>query len=251
MASGYFRGSRLNPLIALVFLLFLASNQAQGNINLELRPANANAAVGNTINLGLYAVSDSASDQLLAAVHAIITWDTSYVQLLGLNNAGAVSLLSSAFGPEPYHLNTSITDGDAMWIGLSPLGAANAVHATPSGTLLTTFQFQALANTAPTTLVNIVLSAGNPVGHSIVYDGTVPNTNVTGTLSGSVITVGVTCPPDLDHNQLVDIDDLVIVITHWGNCPGRPQPCTGNVNGDAFVNIDDLVLVITAWGMCP
>src|SRR4029077_8302716 len=48
-------------------------------------------------------------------------------------------------------------------------------------------------------------------------------------------------PDDIGNGQ-VDIDDLVWVITHWGNCP---QPCPPNCSGDANhnckVDIDDLV----------
>jgi hypothetical protein len=76
-----------------------------------------------------------------------------------------------------------------MWIGLAPLGQANAVAATPSGTLLTTFLFQALAPTAPTTLINLVPSGGNPIGTTTVFDGTIPNTDVTGTLTGAMVQI--------------------------------------------------------------
>src|SRR5436190_15817065 len=99
-----------------------------------------------------------------------------------------------------------------MWIGLAPLGAANSIPATPAGTLLTTFQFHALAATSPSTIVNIVPSAGNPVGQTIVYDGTIPNTNVTGTLSSATITIHLACPPDADHDHVVNVNDLLVVI---------------------------------------
>lgn len=67
----------------------------------------------------------------------------------------------------------------------------------------------------------------------------------------------VTCPTDIDHDNDVDIDDLVIVITHWGACPPNPATCClGDVVfplgvGDHVVNIDDLVAVVTSWGPCP
>lgn len=54
------------------------------------------------------------------------------------------------------------------------------------------------------------------------------------------------CPGDANGNHVVDIDDLVLVITNW-NATGGP----GDVNDDNIVNIDDLVLVITHWGACP
>lgn len=61
------------------------------------------------------------------------------------------------------------------------------------------------------------------------------------------------CPiGDINRDYNVNIDDLVLVITHWGTCPPRPQSCDWDVNGDHLVNIDDLIAVITHWGtFCP
>ena len=63
---------------------------------------------------------------------------------------------------------------------------------------------------------------------------------------GGVVPVP-TCPADvaLPHNGMVDIDDLVVVITHWGQAGGQ-----GDVTHDNTVDIDDLVQVIVHWGMC-
>lgn len=161
---------------------------AWGNINLELRPNVTAIAPGGAVNFGLYAVSDNAFNQSLAAAQVILTWNVGQLNLLGLSNVGAVPLLSSSFGAEPFGLNTSLTDGDAMWLGFAPLGVP--VQATPPGALLTTVLFQAPAN-APLGLthVNIPLSAGNPTGFTTVFDGTVPNLNVTGTLTGASIVI--------------------------------------------------------------
>ena len=53
-------------------------------------------------------------------------------------------------------------------------------------------------------------------------------------------------------NGLVNIDDLLTVIGHWGPCPAPcPPTCVGDVDGNCVVNIDDLLLVIGHWGACP
>jgi hypothetical protein len=65
-----------------------------------------------------------------------------------------------------------------------------------------------------------------------------------------------TCGPDIapppSGDGLVNIDDLLAVITAWGPCP---PPCDADIApagvGDGNVNIDDLLMVITAWGSCP
>lgn len=51
-------------------------------------------------------------------------------------------------------------------------------------------------------------------------------------------------------NQVVNIDDLVVVITNWG-ATGTPGTVLGDVNNNGVVNIDDLVALITNWGACP
>jgi hypothetical protein len=177
--------------------LFVTDTQA--NINLELRPAATNAVVSTTFSVDLYAVSDNASSQLMYAAQVIITWDTAFVQFAGLDNS-STPLSSSFIGAEPYGLNTSTTDGDLMWVGFAP--PLNPLPATPGGTLLTSFDFQALAVTGITpTLIDIAAMAGmspsgNP-GMTAVLDGTVPNLNVTGTLAGSLVTIVVPGPGGL------------------------------------------------------
>jgi hypothetical protein len=63
--------------------------------------------------------------------------------------------------------------------------------------------------------------------------------------------LNTTCPAsacigDANTNGVVDIDDLVLVITHWA----QSGPI-GDINTNGVVDIDDLVLVITHWGACP
>lgn len=57
---------------------------------------------------------------------------------------------------------------------------------------------------------------------------------------------------DINQDGVVNIDDLVAIITHWGECPPEANPCMGDVtpepDGDRAVNIDDLIKVITEWG---
>lgn len=62
------------------------------------------------------------------------------------------------------------------------------------------------------------------------------------------------CPADIaGTNGLVDIDDLGLVITSWGECPipCQVRTCLADVNHDCTVDIDDLVNVIVNWGPCP
>jgi hypothetical protein len=55
--------------------------------------------------------------------------------------------------------------------------------------------------------------------------------------------------------NVVDIDDLLAVISAWGPCPVPPNPCPANIvsagSSAGVVDIDDLLAVISAWGPCP
>jgi hypothetical protein len=55
------------------------------------------------------------------------------------------------------------------------------------------------------------------------------------------------CPGDIDGDGDVDVNDLVAVITNWGNNPANPD---ADVDGDGDVDVGDLVIVITNWGPC-
>jgi len=78
--------------------------------------------------------------------------------------------------------------------------------------------------------------------------GAVEGTIVEGTPALPHCIGDVTPAPSGD--QVVNIDDLVTVITHWG-ATGTPGSVLGDVNSNGVVNIDDLVALITHWGACP
>ena len=50
------------------------------------------------------------------------------------------------------------------------------------------------------------------------------------------------CPEDVDGNGVVDIDDLLLLITNFG---GHGE---GDVDGDGVVGIDDLLQLIQVFG---
>ncbi len=66
----------------------------------------------------------------------------------------------------------------------------------------------------------------------------------------SVTAVGcapVNCPADVDGNNSVDLDDLNLVLTNFGQTTG-----IGDTNGDGVVDLDDLNAVLTEFGSnCP
>src|SRR5688572_883239 len=59
-------------------------------------------------------------------------------------------------------------------------------------------------------------------------------------------------PGDVDTNGVVDVNDLLGVITAWGPCPPQPATCLADVSphavGNGAVDVGDLLAVITNWG---
>jgi hypothetical protein len=52
----------------------------------------------------------------------------------------------------------------------------------------------------------------------------------------------------------VDVDDMLAVISAWGNCPAPPAACPANVvntgTSAGRVDVDDLLFIISNWGPC-
>jgi len=145
--------------------------------------------VGNSFGLGLYAAWDGQQNQSFSAVDAIIGWNPAYLRMLSLSNTGGVPLLSSVFpAHDAYQLNEVVPpqDGDGLYQALTFLGSP--VTAPFNGALLTTLRFHALSQTTLTS-VAFLPSAGSPTGYTRVYDGVVPNLDITGTLTGASVTI--------------------------------------------------------------
>jgi hypothetical protein len=54
------------------------------------------------------------------------------------------------------------------------------------------------------------------------------------------------CPWDFDGSTTIDISDIVILASHWGeNWPD------GEFSGDTIIDISDIVIVASHWGDCP
>jgi hypothetical protein len=55
---------------------------------------------------------------------------------------------------------------------------------------------------------------------------------------------------DVNDDSLVNINDLLLIINHWGQCtnpPHAPGGCPSDLTGNGVTNIDDLLAVINNW----
>ncbi len=201
---------------------------AAAYINLEFRTANPWHA-GDTVRVGLYAVSDTPDTQPFDAVQALCFWDPAFLTLLGTDQTGAVSWELAGFTPnDPFGFNESNPpqDGDGLWYASNPPSVP--ILATAQGVLLTTFEFQALTNTGSTS-VNLVLTATKP-GHSAAYTRAISaGADVLGTLAGASVML-VSRPPG-------DTCATALVIT---SLPFRAEGSTCNADDDYDETCDKL-----------
>ncbi len=58
------------------------------------------------------------------------------------------------------------------------------------------------------------------------------------------------CPADLDGSGAVDFDDLLIVLSEWGDYQDCPPFIPADIDQDCDVDFDDLLIVLAAWGPC-
>ena len=55
------------------------------------------------------------------------------------------------------------------------------------------------------------------------------------------------CPADITGDNVVDVSDLLALVSAWGPCAG----CPADINSDGQVNVTDLLAVVNGWGACP
>lgn len=109
----------------------------------------------------------------------------------------------------------------------------------------------------------LILSEGG-LGGSPYTGGVVPNVAANTNSGGFLVTwrcyapffpydeegfarfVNVTCavPGDLNGDGVVDVSDLLILLSAWGACSG----CSADLNGDGVVDVSDMLILLSAWG---
>ncbi|MDY7109972.1 MAG: hypothetical protein SYC29_15175 [Planctomycetota bacterium] len=53
---------------------------------------------------------------------------------------------------------------------------------------------------------------------------------------------------DMDNDGLVNVADLLSLLSQWGECPPPPAECPGDLNGDDRVGAGDLLILLGNWG---
>ncbi len=190
------RHSALSVFVCVISLVGLAHTPAAyggaNPINLEWRPDTQTVLAGATVDVGLYAVYDDVggtTDGSISAIDAMLAWNPTFLELTGVNNNGPYGWLASGFPDDSGFdgLNDTWLDGNALYNAMSQFNPAPPAFATPDGLLVTTVQFEALAET-PETFLTIPVDYG-AFTYSRVFDGEIPGFEVQGTLGSAAITI--------------------------------------------------------------
>ena len=76
--------------------------------------------------------------------------------------------------------------------------------------------------------------------------------HIDGTPGPVVAPAAKSCSVDRNHDGLVNVDDVLALISAWGPCQGDPpRESTPGTKAPSRVNVDDMVALLATWGMCP
>ena len=53
---------------------------------------------------------------------------------------------------------------------------------------------------------------------------------------------------DVNLDGYVNVEDLLALISSWGDCPELPVDCASDLDGNGAVSVSDLLLIIDQWG---
>ena len=218
-------------LVAVCSLAAFAADAA-GNVDLEWRTSLPYVFVGQTFEVGLYAVSDDDTDQTVAGLDAILTWDPTVLLLEGKIDNGPYVWFGSAFyddrqldglnadcGPDVFCASYTwlpYNDGDAFYLAFA---SSPPAIATPEGLLVTTIIFTAVMPTSGAQIEFLPVSAGGRQ-FTRVLSADPQGAIVTGALGSLSIPV-VACGShgDFDGDCALDLGDF-----HWfGSCQTGPD----------------------------
>ena len=99
------------------------------------------------------------------------------------------------------------------------------------------------------TLYNFRFTAdASPVDGEVVLGMFMPGTPEAVAAAAPVpAEIAAPCPADLDGSGEVDFDDLVTMLSAWGDCAGCPE----DLDGSGSVGFDDLLELLGLYGPCP
>lgn len=246
---------QMNCFIGVLSTLVVGLQAASAEVNLELRvDTSAKWFVGDTIEVGLYAISSSEAEQTVAGIDVILSWEPAVLELTGLINNGPHAWLASWFPDDSKlgGLNAPFdqipgNDGDAFY--QAGMVSASPATVSPDGLLVTTIVFTAIGASESSSLIILPqLVTKNWTTTSRVISDNPPGTIITGTLGSVVLTVlpcGFTGDIDFDCDiDLIDFQQMFPCISISGpdNAIIVPTCLKSDLDKDNDVDLRDFYL---------
>lgn len=154
-------------------------------------------------------------------------WDT-YVTMDAVDCQMDPTGVSPGFGEQTNNLASKFSTMNAAWF-TTPAGG---------GVILAGWDLRVLIG-------QFVVAEGDSISGVLNIQYNDPQGN-TWLISGLHVESHIPCPPDVNSDGIVDVLDLLAVLSVWGPCPGCPE----DINGDGVVDMLDLLEVLGAWGPC-
>ena len=66
-------------------------------------------------------------------------------------------------------------------------------------------------------------------------------------MDSAVVDIEPDVPGDLNGDGVVNVQDLLQLLSEWGNCPAK-GPCPADITGDGVVGVNDLLDLLANWG---
>ncbi len=178
------------------------------NVFYEWRPSVVLAQPGETIDFGLYAVSeDGKSTESISATDVILVWDVDFMEFIQFIDNSPYDWFTTGFPNDSAldGLNNDLDDGDFIYSSFAQFFGGFA-EATPEGLLVVTMRYTTGSLTLGTD-IEVAATRGN-FSQTAILSGDIPGLDIKGRLPTARIRVTTEPYPAGDSNEDGAIDLL-------------------------------------------
>lgn len=245
---------RVRGCIAAMLAIAWAVPAAHAKVNLEWRPDFQTVNVGDTVNVGLYAVSDSAQNQDFTLLQLVFSWDAASLAFIGLDDTGGLPPAANPFRDVSnncpgFNENDPAppSDGNGLYTWKALPGQSAA--ATPAGTLITTFRFSAMIGTTSMAQVQMldVVDAGCKTKF---FNGLA---NALGQLDTARIQIDCVSAAQCPGGSICDVPNNTCLVDCNSNATPDAWEPAGDFDANGTIDLGDYIRFSDCFttGPCP
>jgi hypothetical protein len=164
-----------------------------------------------------------------------------------------VPVFTGSFRPSFYNRFAIDAEGKRYVAFVSNVGDNRGAYFIPETDKGFDAPIQLFASASGNQGASVALNSKGSFAVTYQYGAVNPNTNLVFSnifVATAMKSPPVPCPADTNGDNVVNVSDLLAVISSWGPC-ANPNKCPADINDDGVVNVSDLLAVISAWGACP